>query len=67
MKEIEELIVLVYSNVSVGSKSLRRKILNDTSLQDLVRGIKYNLSVIKIRLQKLEKNISQYGSFENGI
>ena len=39
---------LDYSTVSVGRKRLRRKMLDDTSLQDLVRRIEYNLSIIKI-------------------
>jgi len=48
--EIGELMGLDYSTVSVGRKRLRRKMLNDIdiNLQDLVRRIKYNLSIIKI-------------------
>ncbi|GAG58149.1 unnamed protein product [marine sediment metagenome] len=39
---------LDYSTVSVGRKRLRRKMLNDISLKDLIRRIEYNLSIIKI-------------------
>ncbi|MCK4309303.1 MAG: hypothetical protein KAW42_04970, partial [Candidatus Atribacteria bacterium] len=46
--EIGEIMGLDYSTVSVGRKRLRRKMLNDISLQDLVRRIEYNLSIIKI-------------------
>lgn len=46
--EIKELIGLDYSTVSVGRKRLTEKISNDTNLQDLVRRIKDNLSIIKI-------------------
>lgn len=45
--EIEELMVLDYSTVSMGRKRLRRKMLNNASLQNLVRKIKYNLSLIE--------------------
>jgi phosphopentomutase len=47
-REIGKIIGLDYSTVSVGRKRLRRKILNDINLQDLVKRIKYNLSIIKI-------------------
>ncbi|MHC2995475.1 MAG: transposase [Candidatus Atribacteria bacterium] len=46
--EIGELMGLDYSTVSVGRKRLRKKLFNDINLQDLVRRIKYNLSIIKI-------------------
>ena len=46
--EIGELMGLDYSTVSVGRKRLRNKMLNDINLQDLIRRIKYNLSIIKI-------------------
>jgi len=39
---------LDYSAVSMGRKRLRRKMLNNASLQKLVRKIKYNLLIIKI-------------------
>ena len=47
-REIGKIMGLDYSTVSVGRKRLRRKMLDDTSLQDLVRRIEYNLSIIKI-------------------
>ena len=46
--EIGELMGLDYSNVSVGRKRLRGKLLNNASLQNLVERIKDNLSIIKI-------------------
>lgn len=46
--EIGELLGLDYSTVSVGRKRLRKKMLNNTYLRDLVKRIKDSLSIIKI-------------------
>ena len=47
-REIGGLIGLDYSTVSVGRKRLRAKMLNNNSLQNLVRRIEDSLSIIKI-------------------
>jgi len=47
-REIGGLIGLDYSTVSVGRKRLRVKMLNDNSVQNLVRRIEDSLSIIKI-------------------
>lgn len=47
-REIGELIGLDYSTVSVGRKRLRGKMLNNNSVQNLVRRIEDSLSIIKI-------------------
>ena len=47
-REIGGLIGLDYSPVSVGRKRLRVKMLNDNSVQNLVRRIEDSLSIIKI-------------------
>jgi len=46
--EIGKLIGLDYSTVSVGRKRLREKMLNNNSVQNLVRRIEDGLSIIKI-------------------
>jgi hypothetical protein len=46
--EIEELMGLDYSTISIGRKRLRGKIFDNTNLQDLVRRMKYNLSILII-------------------
>ena len=47
-REIVKLIGLEYSTVSVGRKRLREKMLNNNSVQNLVRKIEDSLSIIKI-------------------
>jgi len=47
-REIGGLIGLDYSTVSVRRKRLRVKMLNDNSVQNLVRRIEDSLSIIKI-------------------
>ena len=47
-REIGKLIGLEYSTVSVGRKRLREKMLNNNSVQNLVRKIEDSLSIIKI-------------------
>jgi len=46
--EIGEPMRLGYNIVNLGRKRLRGKISNNTNLQDLVRRMKYNLSILKI-------------------
>jgi len=47
-REIGGFIGLDYSTVSLGKKRLRVKMLNNNSLQNLVRRIEDSLSIIKI-------------------